>query len=62
MNNLLKFATGIFLTLAVAWLAFVVGARVQFGDLSPISESLGEDNESQRMPIFSQCLSLVWLS
>lgn len=45
MNNLLKFATGIFLTLAVAWLAFVVGARVQFGDLSPISESLGEDNE-----------------
>ena len=45
MNNLLKFAIGIFLTLAVAWLAFVVGARVQFGDLSPISESLGEDNE-----------------
>lgn len=45
MNNLLKFTVGIFLTLAVAWLAFVVGARAQFGDLSPISESLDEDNQ-----------------
>ncbi len=29
----------------MAWLAFVVGARIQYGDLAPISESLDENNE-----------------
>ncbi len=43
MNNLGKFTIGIFLTLGVAWLAFVVGARSQYGDLSPTSQSLEED-------------------
>ena len=43
MNNLAKFSLGIFLTLGIAWLAFVVGARSQYGDLSPTSESLNED-------------------
>ena len=43
MNNLFKFTIGIFLSLGVAWLAFVVGARAQFGDLSPSPESLDED-------------------
>ena len=42
MNNLLKFSLGIFLSLGVAWLAFVVGARAQFGDLTPSSETLDE--------------------
>ena len=43
MNNIFKFSFGIFTTLAVAWLAFVVGARKQFGDLSPTSSVLSED-------------------
>ena len=43
MNNIFKFSFGIFSTLAVAWLAFVVGARNQFGDLSPTSSVLNED-------------------
>lgn len=43
MNNLLKFTIGIFLSLGVAWLAFVVGARAQFGDLSPSSQNLDDD-------------------
>ena len=43
MNNIFKFSFGIFSTLAVAWFAFVVGARKQFGDLSPTSSVLNED-------------------
>ena len=43
MNNLAKFTIGIFLTLGIAWLAFVVGARAQYGDLLPSSQSLNED-------------------
>ena len=45
MNNIFKFASYIFITLAVAWLAFVVGARNQFGDLTPSSEMLSEDGK-----------------
>ena len=43
MNNIFKFSFYIFLTLAFAWLAFVVGAKNQYGDLEPTSESLEED-------------------
>jgi cytochrome c oxidase cbb3-type subunit II len=43
MNNLGKFTIGIFFTLGMAWLAFVVGARSQFGDLVPTSEVLNDD-------------------
>jgi cytochrome c oxidase cbb3-type subunit 2 len=43
MNNIFKFSIFIFLTLAFAWLAFVVGAKNQYGDLIPTSESLNED-------------------
>lgn len=43
MNNLFKFTCSIFLTLGFAWLAFVVGARSQFGDLAPTAEVLNED-------------------
>ncbi|MBT3668425.1 MAG: c-type cytochrome [Opitutae bacterium] len=43
MNNIFKFSLGIFATLAAAWLAFVVGARQQFGDLAPTSTELEED-------------------
>ena len=43
MNNLAKFAIGIFATLGVSWLAFVVGARTQYGDLEPTAQSLEED-------------------
>jgi len=43
MNNLAKFTIGIFLTLGIAWLAFVVGARKQYGDLVPSPQSLEED-------------------
>jgi len=43
MNNLAKFTIGIFLTLGIAWLAFVVGAREQYGDLTPSPQSLDED-------------------
>jgi cytochrome c oxidase cbb3-type subunit 2 len=43
MNNLLKFSIGIFITLGLAWLAFVVGAARQFGDLSPEAQFLEDD-------------------
>ncbi len=43
MNNIFKFAFGIFSALAFAWLAFVVGARAQFGDLEPTSSILEEN-------------------
>ncbi|MEL0099757.1 MAG: cbb3-type cytochrome c oxidase subunit II [Opitutae bacterium] len=43
MNNLAKFTLGIFLTLGIAWLAFVVGARSQYGNLLPTAEVLEED-------------------
>ena len=43
MNNIFKFSVYIFLTLAFAWLAFVVGAKNQYGDLEPTAESLEED-------------------
>jgi len=43
MNNLGKFTIGIFLTLGIAWLAFVVGARKQYGDLVPSPQALEED-------------------
>ena len=43
MNNIFKFSLYIFLTLAFAWLAFVVGAKNQYGDLSQTSESLEEN-------------------
>ena len=43
MNNLAKFTIGIFLTLGIAWLAFVVGARSQYGDLTPTAQVLDED-------------------
>ena len=43
MNNLAKFTIGIFLTLGIAWLAFVVGARKQYGDLLPSPQALEED-------------------
>ena len=43
MNNLFKFTIYVFTTLGVAWLAFVVGARAQFGDLIPTAEVLDED-------------------
>lgn len=43
MNNLAKFTIGIFLTLGIAWLAFVVGARAQYGDLVPSPQSLEDD-------------------
>jgi cytochrome c oxidase cbb3-type subunit 2 len=48
MNNIFKFAFGIFSTLAVAWLAFVVGARNQFGDLQPTSSYLEEDGSTPK--------------
>jgi len=43
MNNIFKFSFYIFLTLAFAWLAFVVGAKNQYGNLEPTAESLEED-------------------
>jgi cytochrome c oxidase cbb3-type subunit 2 len=43
MNNLAKFIAGIFMTLGIAWLAFVVGARGQYGDLAPTASVLEED-------------------
>jgi cytochrome c oxidase cbb3-type subunit 2 len=43
MNNLAKFTIGIFATLGFAWLAFVVGARSQYGDLVPTASILEED-------------------
>ena len=52
MNNIFKFSFGIFSTLAVAWLAFVIGARKQFGDLSPspTSSVLNEDGNPINIP------------
>jgi cytochrome c oxidase cbb3-type subunit 2 len=46
MNNIFKFSFGILSTLGVAWLAFVVGARKQFGDLTPTSSFLNENGKS----------------
>jgi len=46
MNNIFKFSFGILSTLGFAWLAFVVGANLQFGDLSPEAEYF-EDNGSR---------------
>ena len=43
MNNLFKFTIYVFTALGVSWLAFVVGARAQFGDLTQTAESLEED-------------------
>jgi cytochrome c oxidase cbb3-type subunit 2 len=43
MNNLFTFSVGTLLTLFVSWLAFIVGARSQFGDLEPTAEVLEED-------------------
>ena len=43
MDNIFKFAAGIFATLGFAWLAFVVGAKMQYGDLSTEAERLEED-------------------
>ena len=43
MNNIFKFSFYIFLTLAFAWLAFVVGTKKQYGDLEQTAESLEED-------------------
>ena len=52
MNNIFKFSFGIFSTLAVAWLAFVVGARKQYGNLSPspTSSVLNEDGNPVNIP------------
>lgn len=46
MNNIFKFSFGILSTLAFAWLAFVVGASLQYGDLSPEVQSF-EQNGSE---------------
>ena len=43
MDNIFKFAAGIFTTLGFAWLAFVVGAKMQYGALSPEAEMLEDD-------------------
>ncbi len=43
MNSLLTFSFGVLLTLVLSWLAFVVGAQSQFGDLVPTAEVLEED-------------------
>ena len=43
MNNLLTFSFGVLLTLVISWLAFIVGARSQFGDLEPTAEVLEEN-------------------
>lgn len=43
MNNIFKFAAGVFATLSFAWLSFVVGAGIQYGDLSPEAERLEDD-------------------
>ena len=45
MNNLFTFSLGVLLMLVLSWLAFVVGARIQFGDLEPSPEVL-EDGGS----------------
>lgn len=43
MNNLFLFSSGVILSLVASWLAFIVGARSQFGDLEPTSETLEEN-------------------
>jgi cytochrome c oxidase cbb3-type subunit 2 len=43
MNNLLTFSFGVLLTLVISWLAFIVGARSQFGNLEPTAEVLEEN-------------------
>ena len=43
MNNLLTFSFGVLLTLVVSWLAFIFGARSQFGNLEPTAEVLEEN-------------------
>ena len=43
MNNLFTFSFGVLLTLVFSWLAFIVGARSQFGDLEPTAEVLEEN-------------------
>ena len=43
MDNIFKFSFGILATLAFAWLAFVVGANLQYGDLSPEAENFEDD-------------------
>ena len=69
MNNIFKFSLYTFLTLAVAWLAFVVGAKNQYGDLSPTSESLENgsiikdaDLYPQSMPGIAQLGAKEYLS
>ena len=52
MNNLAKFTFGIFSTLGIAWLAFVVGARSQYGDLVPTAEVLEEDGSILLVQIY----------
>ena len=39
MNNLLTFSIGVIATLVLSWLAFIVGARSQLGDLQPTAEN-----------------------
>ena len=48
MDNILKFSIGIFITLGLAWLAFVLGASQQSGDLSPEAQVLEDDGS--RLP------------
>ena len=43
MNNIFKFSIGILSALAMAWLAFVIGAKEQFGDLEVTSSVLDEN-------------------
>ena len=70
MNNIFKFSLYIFLTLAFAWLAFVVGAKNQYGDLSQTSESLEENGSiikgealyPQSMPGIAQLGAKEYLS
>ena len=62
MNNLAKFTIGIFLTLGIAWLAFVVGAREQYGDLVPSPQALDEDGSFPKMQIYFLLILLVWQS
>jgi len=45
MNNIFKFSIGILSALALAWLAFVIGAKEQFGDLE-VTSSILDENES----------------
>jgi cytochrome c oxidase cbb3-type subunit 2 len=70
MNNIFKFSFYIFLTLALAWLAFVVGAKNQYGDLDPTSQYLEENGSMPKgaelypmsMPGIAQLGSKEYLS